>query len=161
MALLDHEGNAEFPYCKDDVFNALLEAVPQIQGLGVHSSDKLAGRILAKAGVSLMSWGESIPISVVEVAPGRTRVSVLSTPKTGVLFGGAFDLGKNRRNIERILQATSAVLSRMPPVDYKNASSQESTTVAQRLTELRDLLDQDLITEKEFRKRKEEILSEI
>ena len=116
MGFLDHDGGAEFPYHKDDVFQALLKAIPTISGMRIDKSDNLSGHILAKAGVSLMSWGENIPISVIETAPGRSRVSVTSTPKTGLLFGGAFDLGKNRRNIENILEATSRILGRQTPV---------------------------------------------
>jgi ribosomal protein L40E len=111
MAFLDHEGGAEFPFDKDDVYTTLIEAIKSIKGMRVDKADNLSGRILAKAGVSLMSWGENIPIYVMEVSPGITRVSVTSTPKTGVLFGGAFDLGKNRRNIEKIFDKTSTILN--------------------------------------------------
>jgi hypothetical protein len=106
MAFLDHEGGAEFPYTREDVLEALIKAIPTVSGLTVHSADKLSGRVLVKAGVSLMFWGENIPISVVEMSTGRTRVSITSTPKTGVLFGGAFDLGKNRKNIEQVFGCT-------------------------------------------------------
>lgn len=49
-------------------------------------------------------------MSLIETAPGRTRVEITSTPKTGLLFGGAFDLGKNRSNIEKILFAAPQAL---------------------------------------------------
>ena len=57
MAFLDHEGGAEFPFVKEDVFEALTEAINKIKGMKVDKEDKLSGRILAKAGVSLTSWG--------------------------------------------------------------------------------------------------------
>jgi hypothetical protein len=44
------------------------------------------------------------------VTPARTRVSMVSTPNTGLLFGEAFDLGNNRRNIEGILAELAKVL---------------------------------------------------
>jgi hypothetical protein len=116
LGFLDHKGGAEYPYFKYDVFNALIEAVSKISGMKIEKADKLSGHILVKAGVSLMSWGENIPISVSEIAYGRTRVDVISTPKTGIMFGGAFDFGKNRGNIEKILEATSRELSRYPTV---------------------------------------------
>lgn len=112
MGFLDHEGGAEFPYQKDDVFEALLQAIPTIPGMNIDKSDKLSGHILARASASMRSWGENIPISLIEVDYGRTRMSVISTPKTGLLFGGAFDLGKNRRNIEHIIETTSKILGR-------------------------------------------------
>lgn len=142
------------------MFEALLEAIPQVPGMKVHSADKMSGRIMAKAGVSLMSWGENIPITVFEVSPGRTRVSVTSTPKTGLLFGGAFDLGKNRRNIEKILGTVSTTLSRKPPAEV-SAHASAAAAPAERLSKLKALLDQRLITQEEFEKRKKEILSEI
>ena len=33
MGMVDHEGGAEFPYYKDDVFNAFIQAVPLISGM--------------------------------------------------------------------------------------------------------------------------------
>jgi Uncharacterised protein family UPF0547 len=122
VAFLDHEGGAEFPYKRDQVFDALLQAIPTVSGMKVDKHDRSSGIIAAKAGVSLMSWGERIPISVAETAPGRTRVSITSTPKTGVLMGGAFDLGKNRRNIEKVLFATAGVLGRLPKASQEPAS---------------------------------------
>jgi hypothetical protein len=162
MALLDHEGGADFPYFKDDVFDALVAAIPQISGMKIDTHDKVPGRILAKAGVTLWSWGEIIPITLIEVAQGRTRVNVTSTPKTGVMFGGAFDLGKNRKNIENILSAASKILSVKSPV--KQMAVQNTAigkTVADRLGELKQLLEQGLINESEFEQRKSEIMSEL
>jgi hypothetical protein len=159
MALLDHNGEAQFPYNKDDVFDAIVNAIPTISGLTVHSVDKLSGRILAKAGVTLFSWGENIPISVTEVSYGRTKVSVTSTPKTGLMFGGAMDMGKNRQNIENILSATSKILSSNPPIPQQ--TKPESDSPSERLSKLKELLEKDLITTAEFEKRKNEILSDI
>lgn len=162
MSFLDHEGGAEFPYHRDDVFEALVEAIPTIKGMRLDKTDRLSGHILAKAGISLMSWGENIPISLVEVSPGRTRINVISTPKTGVLFGGAFDLGKNRRNIENILEATSKILSRKPPVKTNSTSSpKESLTSAQRISQLKELLDKGLINNDDYESKKADILSKI
>jgi len=110
MALLDHQGESEFPFNKEGVFTAMVKAIPTIKGMKINSADKLQGRIVVKAGVSLMSWGENIPIQLSEISKNKTRVKIISSPKTGLLFGGAFDLGKNMRNIEKILSATSDIL---------------------------------------------------
>src|SRR5580765_644595 len=110
MSLVDHRGEAEYPFPKAIVFDAFLKAIPKA-GLTVGTSDDLTGRIVAKAGLSLRSWGENIPIALIEVSPNKTRVNITSTPKTGVLFGGAFDLGKNRENIEALFSAVSKLLS--------------------------------------------------
>ena len=111
MALLDHNGESEFPMSKDKVFEAMRKAIPTINGLKIENADKLQGRFLVKAGVSLYSWGENIPIQLIEISENRTRVQITSSPKTGIMFGGAFDMGKNRKNIENILSSTSRILS--------------------------------------------------
>lgn len=111
MALLDHNGESEFPFSKENVFNALCKAIPKINGMKIDNADKLTGRILAKGGVSLFSWGENIPIQLTTISDNLTKVSITSSPKTGMMFGGAFDMGKNRKNIETILQMTSNILS--------------------------------------------------
>lgn len=110
MAFLDHKGESEFPFAKDIVFDAMCKAIPTIKGLSIHSADKLLGRILVKGDVSLFSWGENVPVQLTQVDENRTKVIINSSPKTGVLLGGAFDAGKNNKNIEQILSATSNVL---------------------------------------------------
>jgi uncharacterized membrane protein len=111
VALLDHNGESELPFSKDKVFDALSIAIPSIKGMKIETSDKLLGRITVKAGMSLFSWGENIPIQLTSISEERTKIQITSSPKTGVMFGGAFDMGKNRKNIEQILLATSSVLS--------------------------------------------------
>lgn len=111
MAFLDHNGESEFPMSKDRVFEAMKKAIPAINGLKIENADKLQGRFVVKAGVSLYSWGENIPIQLSEISENRTKVQITSSPKTGIMFGGAFDMGKNRKNIENILSSTSRILS--------------------------------------------------
>jgi len=111
MAFLDHNGESEFPMSKDKVFEAMKKAIPTINGLKIENADKLQGRFVVKAGVSLYSWGENIPIQLSEISENRTKVQITSSPKTGIMFGGAFDMGKNRKNIENILSSTSQILS--------------------------------------------------
>lgn len=160
MAFLDHEGGAEFRYNREDVLDALAEAISRLEGMELESVDKLAGRVVAKAGISLMSWGETIPISVVELSPGRTRVNVTSAPKTGALFGGAFDGGKNRRNVESILSALSKELGNKSPAEVESSQA-GGGELATRLAKLKDILDEGLITEEEYSIRRKEILAEI
>jgi len=121
MGFLDHQGESEFPFNRETVFNAMVEAIPTVKGMKIDNADKLQSRIVVKAGVSLMSWGENIPIQLSEISENKTKVKITSTPKTGIMFGGAFDLGKNRKNIEHILSATSKILSN------ENASNIETS----------------------------------
>lgn len=129
---------AEFPYPRDDVFDALLEVVSTLSGMKLQTADKLSGMIAASARVSVASWGENLTMSVVERSPVLTRVDVASRPKTGMFLGGAFDLGKNRRNVERVLEAVSLVLGRdsgVAPVALWEGTS----TAAERIEKLKDL----------------------
>ena len=140
MALLGHEGGAEFPYPRDDVFDALLEAIPTVPGMKLVTADKPNGTVSAKSGVSIVSWGESITMSVAEVSSAFTRVDIVSRPKTGLFLGGDFDLGKNRRNVERVLGAVSLVLDRDPGVRQVSLWA-ETSTAAERIEKLKELGD--------------------
>jgi Domain of unknown function (DUF4352) len=115
MAFLDHNGESEFPMPKNIVFDAMCHAIPTIKGMKIETADRLQGRILVKGELSLFSWGENVPIQLLELSETKTRVQITSTPKTGIV-GGGFDMGKNRKNIEDILSATSRVLSSSQPI---------------------------------------------
>lgn len=126
MALLDHNGESEFPFSKDHVFNALCAAIPTINGMKIETADKLSGRVVVKSGVSLHSWGENVPIQLSSISENRTQIRITSSPKTGIMFGGAMDMGKNRKNIEHILLATSRILASTQQVN--NTDLRDNTT---------------------------------
>lgn len=115
MSFVDHEGEVEYPYSFSTIFKAIVKASNKIDGLSLDSADEISGRCVIKAGVSLRSWGENIPIQLIKISPYRTKLQIISSPKTGAMFGGAFDLGKNRENIDKIITAVSDVLSTIPP----------------------------------------------
>mgnify|MGYP007101860326 FL=1 len=62
MSIVDHHGEVEYPFSQKTVFNAIMEAAPNINGLSLDSADEISGRLTFKAGVSLASWGENIPV---------------------------------------------------------------------------------------------------
>lgn len=158
MSLVDHEGCVEYPYSKKTVFDALMEASNKIEGISLDSADEVSGRVVFKAGVSLASWGENIPVQLVEVSPTITQMKVMSSPKTGIMFGGAMDLGKNRRNIEKIISAVSDVLANKPAeVEKPKAAPIASTT--DELIKLKSLLDSGVLTQEEFDEQKKRIFS--
>ena len=157
MSFVDHEGSVEYPFSKKTVFDALLEAAPKIEGLNLDSADEVSGRVIFKAGVSLASWGENIPVQLVEVTPSRTQMRVISSPKTGIMFGGAMDLGKNRRNIEKIIGAVSDILANKP-VETENQMTTASTSMTDELIKLKNLLDSGVLTQDEFDEQKKRIL---
>lgn len=157
MAFLDHNGESEFPFSRDVVFDAVCQAIPNINGMKIENADKLAGRVMVKAGVTLMSWGENIPIQLISISESKTRLQITSSPKTGILFGGAIDMGKNRKNIESIVSETSRILSsnNMNPT---NGASQSSNSVFEELEKFKALLDKGIITEEEFNQKKKTLL---
>ena len=157
MAFLDHNGESEFPFKKDTVLEAVCKAVPKIDGMKIDNSDKLSGRITVKAGVTLWSWGENIPIQLTSISETKTKVQVTSAPKTGVLFGGAFDMGKNRKNIERILSETSKVLSTLQP-EVQLPEITNTVSVADEIKKLKELLEGGILTEEEFNQQKTKLL---
>ena len=163
MAFLDHEGAAEYEFPREVVLDALVKAVGAVPGMTIDTVDKAAGRVLIKAGMSLMSWGENIPIQVSSSANNRSRVAITSTPKTGALFGGAFDLGKNRKNIERILAALSHQLASVQPSHPSTGGggSADTVEVEARLLKLKKLLESGAISRDDYERKKSAILDEV
>ncbi len=158
MSIVDHEGSVEYPYSKKTVFDALMEASNKIEGISLDSADEVSGHVVFKAGVSLASWGENIPVQLVEVSPTRTQMKVMSSPKTGIMFGGAMDLGKNRRNIEKIIRAVSDVLVNKPAEVEKSKVAPVASTTDE-LIKLKSLLDSGVLTHEEFDEQKKRVLS--
>ncbi len=158
MALLDHNGECEFPFRKETVFDAICNVIPNISGMTLNSSDKLTNRIIVKAGVSIWSWGENIPIQLSSITETKTKVQITSSPKTGIMFGGAYDMGKNRKNIEKILSATSEYLSKLDPEPQPTEASNGEKSVADEIKKLKQLLDDGILTEEEFCQQKSKLL---
>lgn len=158
MSFVDHTGSVEYPYSKKTVFAAVMAAANQIDGFELDSADEMSGHVTLKAGVSWSSWGENIPIQLVSVSPVRTKVEIISTPKTGVLFGGANDFGKNRRNIEKIISAISAQLQGKP-AEVEQTTVTSNVSAADELLKLKQLKDAGVLSDAEFETQKQKILS--
>ena len=159
MALLNQNGEAEFPYSKDNVFEAICRAVPIISGMKVDTADKLTGRITVKANITLWSFGEAILIQLSSPADGTTKVQITSGSKFGVLTD-LFDMGKNRKNVERILSGTSAVLSQVSSsASYSQTNSSSKNSVADEIQKLKKLFDDGVLTKEEFLQQKTRLLN--
>lgn len=129
MGFLDKEGGAEFPFSKDVVFDAMIKAIPTVKGMKISNSDKLSGRITVKSGVSLASFGENVPVQLISLSENKTQVKISSAPKIATFASVALDMGKNNANIERILTATSAMLSSQGTnVSSSNFTSENSSS---------------------------------
>ncbi|MGE4308893.1 SHOCT domain-containing protein [Bacteroides sp.] len=157
MSIVDHHGEVEYPFSIKTVFKAIIEAAPNIDGLSLDSADEMSGYLTFKAGVSLASWGENIPVQLVKISQTRTKMQILSTPKTGVMFGGAMDFGKNRQNIDKIIKAVSAVLA-SKPIENDINSTQNISSVADELLKLKKLNDDGILSDNEFEEEKQRIL---
>lgn len=157
MSFIDHNGEVEYPYSFKTVFDALMEAIPNISGIDLDGADEISGRVTLKAGMSLASWGENINVQLTKINNTSTKMQILSTPKTGVMFGGAMDLGKNRENINKIINAVSKVLSTKSPEVEITPSSNVST--ADELLKLKQLKEEGILSEKEFDEQKQKVLS--
>lgn len=157
MSIVDHHGEVEYPFSIKTVFKAIIEAAPNIDGLSLDSADEMSGYLTFKAGISLASWGENIPIQLVKMSEVRTKMQILSTPKTGVMFGGAMDFGKNRQNIDKIIKAVSAVLA-SKPIENDINSAQNISSVADELLKLKKLSDDGILSSSEFEEEKQRIL---
>lgn len=112
MSLVDHESSFQVDFPLNVAFEATVQYLKTLREYTVDRTDTIQHKISIKAGVSLFSWGENITITFKEYSPSKTEISILSTPKTGL--SGAFDMGKNRKNIDKIMQVISDALQNVP-----------------------------------------------
>lgn len=150
MSLVDHESKFEVEYRIEDVFNAIKDAIKKNSMFSLHGIDENINTIYLKAGVSLFSWGENIEVSCKKIDNG-TEINILSTPKTGIMFGGAMDMGKNRKNITLITKAISEELK-----SYNKIKKVSELDEIERLYKLKE---KGILTQEEFDKKKQELLN--
>jgi hypothetical protein len=156
MSIVDHTQDTVVPYAPDDVFRAAKDALGNRSEFKVESADEVTRMIQLKAGISLMSWGENITATI-SLNPGGSAISVLSTPKTGVLGGGMLDGGKNRRNINSVLSAISSELPKYKKFVASAPTDANSDTDLQ-LRKMKSLLDDGIISQDEFDTKKKQLL---
>jgi hypothetical protein len=68
--LLDASSSGQWPYSKDEVFDALSLATLKVPGLRIDSRDREAGQLVVQGPKGLLLPGERITISVQEVYAG-------------------------------------------------------------------------------------------
>jgi ribosomal protein L40E len=93
------------------LFDSTWEAIPLCKGWVQHwkprEANKPYGSIAASVPWSVVgSYGEKIAIQITETPPGTSWLTVSSTSNWGVA-----DFGKNNRNINKLINAVSAVLA--------------------------------------------------
>lgn len=98
----------EFSYSKDEVYAALLAALPALK-LKVTFADKALGRVQAKAGMSAFSIGETLSIGVVEISQARAALELDGT--VGATAMNAFAHDRVLKHFNRLVAEIS---SRLP-----------------------------------------------
>ena len=155
MSMIDHEQSFSVPYSLYDTVSALTNFFNKSSEYEVDKVDKLTNTIYVKAGVSLFSWGENITINISESKDLGTIIQVLSTPKTGIMFGGAMDMGKNRKNIRAISEGLSNELAKFEKIEI---SKKDNVSFTDEIIKMGELLEKGLITQDEFDQKKKQIL---
>ena len=107
--MMTKEGESQFPRGREEVYDALLQGIGTIKGMKVKDADRASGQVVIKTSMSLASWGETVNLQVAEVGPNLSSVKIASKTKAQLV-----DWGKNKKNIEQILAATSAALGTEP-----------------------------------------------
>lgn len=160
MALTEQKDSFKLNYNPDIVWDAIKEMEEKtliFMNLGVTCKEILdeTKTIVYKAGTSLKSWGEIITVRIEPSDNGTTVMQVISAPKTGIMFGGGMDMGKNRENINKIATAiTNWLKNNRNEITPQN----EKTDCFGQVKKLKELLDIGAITQEEFDLKKNQLL---
>jgi uncharacterized RDD family membrane protein YckC/ribosomal protein L40E len=153
-------GEIDLPYPKDAVFRAVSEAVASIKGFKAKSADKLSGDLEGTIGAGFFSWGEEIRITVSETGRQWSKVTISSSSRVRTT---AWDYGKNRKNIEALLEGISRILDRSsaepPPGKGISSMSDRESEAQAELKPLEQLLAQGKVSQQEFESAKAKILA--
>lgn len=123
MSNIDHTQDVVVQYAVDDTYNALKRAVQNNNDFKVDSFDDIMKTAHLKVGISLLSWGENVTISLTPNNNSGTNISFLSTPKVGSAAYQNFDMGKNRKNINKLMNSLSKELEKISPVNSQNITN--------------------------------------
>jgi hypothetical protein len=162
----DRTGQAELPFPKQVVFRALCDAVDDLKGMTIENRDELASRLDIKTGMSPLSWGEKVSVSVSANGDQAGVISVQSAAKT--VFGSGTTHAKNRKNVRQIITRTSELLQEHGS-DWRSEMGLEPATstttatpspsLADELRKLAELRDQGVLNPEEFETQKQKLLN--
>jgi hypothetical protein len=157
---LEETEEEEFPFAYGDVFDAVSEAVTTMKRFRLERSSKGTGKIAGKVGSIWWTGVQMITIVVSEISPGQTVVSVTSALPEYVRI----DHGKNRKNVNRILDSIEEILSHKFPVPEADQGASGDVAAEYRLKEqlkpLEQLVANGTITRDEFEAARERIVRE-
>jgi len=160
----DRTGAVEFPFARDVVLVAAEEALRNTSGMKVTEVNKVAGHIAVSTGVSAMSWGEKVTVSILAATDRSCRMQIASGGKT--IMGSATTHSKNKKNIQLIISETSKILERKGSAiasqlgldgPIETLSSQASSP-ADEIKKLAELRDAGILSDEEFTAKKKQIL---
>lgn len=92
----------DFPFRYDDVFSAIVSAVPALAEFRLDSQDRVTGRITVKGGVTLLPRKESLTLLVERIDDDNTLVAIESAKKPGSYHGEAHH---QAINFDRVMEA--------------------------------------------------------
>jgi hypothetical protein len=134
----------------DRVWASAQEAVGQ-SGASLQEADKPSGRIKASMGLSLLSWGEVIDLTITAKGNNETRISGLSKSTFGLTL---VDWGKNQKNLSTLYGYIDWNLAQRGPQPTRPITP----AVAAELEKLASLKTKGILTEAEFDARKQRLL---
>lgn len=108
-AMNSGKNNAPKEYMYSCSQSQLIEALKKAAnnlGYEVNKVDSIGGRIRLGVGASMSSFGEWMDIQLMETAPNKTKAVISCVAKKG-----RENFSKNRKNIEKLLDAVSQSFS--------------------------------------------------
>lgn len=97
----------EYMYsCNQSKLTEAIKKAANSLGYEVNRVDPIGGRIRIGVGASMASFGEWIDIQLMETAPNKTKAVISCIAKKG-----REKFSKNRKNIEKLLDAVSQQFS--------------------------------------------------
>lgn len=101
------EGERTFSLPWEQVYPAVLQAIPTVPKMSVRTADQSTGRIQVNKKMGWKSWGEHIFVDVFQPEPGQSTVKVRSEVK-------ARRLGRQQAERAGILEAVARELGVAP-----------------------------------------------
>ncbi len=95
-----HIRNIQLTESYDRVFNSCIESLSLIKNCNIKESDRLTGKIIAKAGLNWKTWSDTIIFTIRRTEDGCTHLKLSSRPTARTTI---VDFGKNLENVETII----------------------------------------------------------
>ena len=142
------------------VFNACRVAMAQLS-YTLISADETGRMISFNTGRSIKSFaGQDLQATVVDNGDGsRVIVGGAIARRGGMGSGQQIAWGEKAALSKKFLAEVESVLPNVPEIVPSDSTPSESKSIAEELKSLRDLHDQEVISEEEFSKAKEKLLS--